>query len=683
MKKNIFHLIILLFLINIFSMNTNSSNLAAKENFTPEQLNSLHRISEVQLSPDGKWILYTIASPNIAENRSFRDLHLISIDGKEKKQLTNNPESEYDAVWMPDSKHILFVATRDEKSNIIKLNIENKKEEIIYSDEQSISNLKISPDAMNVSFTKDVKTRKTSSDIYPDLAKAKVRMYDKIPVRHWDHWLDENNSHLFVYNIEKKSIKDLNEGEQFDVPVQPFGGKEQICWSPDSKEIAYTSKKVYEYAESTNNDIFIYNFQDGSINNITAKMFGADFAPLYSPDGKWVAFQSQKRAGFESDRIRLMLYERKTGNITELSSTLDQWVGHFVWAPDSKSIYLSAEDGPVVQVYQMEVQGGKWKIISEGRVNYDGDLNISPDGKTIVVGRRDMQHPFDIYTVSVKGGAATQLTDVNSEFYKNLKPVEIRERWISSRDRKKVHCWVIYPPDFDSTKKYPMLTYCQGGPQSTISQYFSYRWNFYLMASQGYVVLAPNRRGMPGFGQDWCDAITGDWGGLPMQDILYATDDMLKEPYIDKSKVAAVGASAGGYAAFWLAGNHNKRFAAFIAHSGVFNMTSKYGSTEELWFPNWEYGGPYWENDEFYKKNSPHMFVDKWDTPILIISGEKDFRVPYSQALEAFTVAQVKRIPSKLITFPEENHWILKPQNAVHWQREFFAFLKKYCKKEE
>lgn len=282
-----------------------------------------------------------------------------------------------------------------------------------------------------------------------------------------------------------------------------------------------------------------------------------------------------------------------------------------------------------------------------------------------------------------KGGAATQLTDANGEFYKNLKPVEIRERWISSKDRKKVHCWVIYPPDFDSTKKYPMLTYCQGGPQSTISQYFSYRWNFYLMASQGYVVLAPNRRGMPGFGQDWCDAITGDWGGLPMQDILYATDDMLKEPYIDKSKVAAVGASAGGYAAFWLAGNHNKRFSAFIAHSGVFNMTSKYGSTEELWFPNWEYGGPYWENDEFYKKNSPHMFVDKWDTPILIISGEKDFRVPYSQALEAFTVAQVKKIPSKLITFPEENHWILKPQNAVLWQREFYAFLKKYCKKEK
>ncbi len=664
-------------------MSNNLSNLNAKENFSAEQLNSLHRLSDIQVSPDGKWILYSLSTPNIEENRSYRDLHLISIDGKEKKQLTSSPENEYDAVWFPDGKHILYIVRKNEKSNIIKLNIDTKQEETLYSDEQSLSNLKVSPDKKYLSFTKDIKLRQASADIYPDLAKAKVRMYSKLPVRHWDHWLDVTNSHLFIYNIENKSLKDLIEGEQYDVPVPPFGGKEQICWSPDSKEIAYTSKKVFDIAESTNNDVFVYSVQDGSTKNISSQMFGADFAPLYSPDGKWIAFLSQRRAGFESDRIRLMLYDRKTENISELSSSLDQWVGQVVWAPDSKSIYLSAEDGPVVQVYQMELPSGKWKVISEGRVNYDGELNISPDGKTIVVGRRDMMHPTDIYSFPAKGGAATQLTNVNEETYKNLKPIEIRERWIQSRDRKKVHCWVIYPPDFDSTKKYPMLTYCQGGPQSTISQYFSFRWNFYLMASQGYVVLAPNRRGMPGFGQDWCDAITGDWGGLPMQDILYATDEMLKEPYIDKSKVAAVGASAGGYAVFWLAGNHEKRFSALIAHSGVFNMISKYGSTEELWFPNWEYGGPYWENDEFYNKNSPHKFADNWDTPILIITGENDFRVPYSQALEAFTVAQLKRIPSKLITFPEENHWILKPQNAVLWQREFYDFLKKYCLKEK
>lgn len=682
MKKNIYSLLTVLLLITI-SMSNNLSNLNAKENFSAEQLNSLHRLSDIQVSPDGKWILYSLSTPNIEENRSYRDLHLISIDGKEKRQLTASPENEYDAVWFPDGKHILYIVRKNEKSNIIKLNIDTKQEETLYSDEQSLSNLKVSPDKKYLSFTKDLKLRQASADIYPDLAKAKVRMYSKLPVRNWDHWLDETNSHLFIYNIENKSLKDLIEGEQYDVPVPPFGGKEQICWSPDSKEIAYTSKKVFDIAESTNNDVFIYSLQDGSTKNISSQMFGADFAPLYSPDGKWIAFLSQRRAGFESDRIRLMLYERKTENISELSSSLDQWVGQFVWAPDSKSIYLSAEDGPVVQVYQMELPSGKWKIISEGRVNYDGELNISPDGETIVVGRRDMMHPTDIYSFPAKGGAATQLTNVNEETYKNLKPIEIRERWIQSRDRKKVHCWVIYPPDFDSTKKYPMLTYCQGGPQSTISQYFSFRWNFYLMASQGYVVLAPNRRGMPGFGQDWCDAITGDWGGLPMQDILYATDEMLKEPYIDKSKVAAVGASAGGYAVFWLAGNHEKRFSALIAHSGVFNMTSKYGSTEELWFPNWEYGGPYWENDEFYNKNSPHKFADNWDTPILIITGENDFRVPYSQALEAFTVAQLKRIPSKLITFPEENHWILKPQNAVLWQREFYDFLKKYCLKEK
>jgi dipeptidyl aminopeptidase/acylaminoacyl peptidase len=411
-------------------------------------------------------------------------------------------------------------------------------------------------------------------------------------------------------------------------------------------------------------------------------MDGFDMHPGYSPDGRWIAFHSMKRPGFEADRIRLMLYDRESGATKELPEKLDQWVGQYVWTPDSREIYFSSGTEGKVPIFRVGLANGRWKQITEGRYNYDYGLDITPDGKTLVYGKRNMMRPPEIFSYDIQNNTETQLTHANDKKYEDLAPVDIEEEWFKTADGKMLHTWVLFPPGFDREKKYPMITYCQGGPQSTISNYFSFRWNLYLMASQGYVVVAPNRRGMPGFGQAWNDAISGDWGGKPMRDILLATDNFSQRKYIDSNRISAVGASAGGYAAFWLAGNHEGRFSAFISHCGVFNLVSMYGSTEELWFPNWEYGGPYWkkENKKFYDEHSPHMYADNWDTPIMISTGEYDFRVPFTQSLEAYTVAQVKGIPSKLVIFPEENHWILSLHNALLWQHEFFGFLEKYCK---
>ncbi|MFP4369906.1 MAG: S9 family peptidase, partial [Candidatus Kapaibacterium sp.] len=469
-----------------------------------------------------------------------------------------------------------------------------------------------------------------------------------------------------------------------DVPLKPFGGVKEIAWAPDSKQIAYTSKKVQDPEMSTNSDIYLVNLENGKPTgrhiNITQGMEGFDKQPQYSPDGKYIAFHSQERAGFESDRIRLMLHDRKTFDNFDLTSTFDNWVSEKIWAPDSKTIYFTAGTKGTVQIFKMSVPDGKWDVVTDGWYNYGQGMDITPDGTELIFGRQSMVHALDIWKMKLADGVISRLTDINQQIYKDLKLPEIKEKWITSTDGAKVHCWVIYPPDFHESNEYPMITYCQGGPQAMIGQRFHFRWNWYLMASKGYVVLCPNRRGVPGFGQEWNDAISMDWGGLPMDDIMAATDAMTIEKYIDRERVAAIGASAGGYAAFWLAGNHEGRYAAFLAHCGVFNLESMYGSTEELWFPNWEYGGPYWEDRKNYEQNSPHRFARNWDTPIVISTGERDYRVPYTQSLEAFTVAQVKGIDSKLLVYPEETHFIASPQEYIIWDNEVFDFLDKYCK---
>ena len=650
---------------------------------TPRILTSLKRVGDPQLSPDGKKILYTVTIPNIKENNSKTIIYMLNLPLQIDTRMFVTDKKHYSPRWFPDNNRIAFISTESETPQVYITDTSFSKPKKITDAEYGVSNLLISPNGKYISYTTDVKIDKTPQEKYPDLNKAKVMIFEDLPIRHWDEWIDDKWRHLFIQPVGGGDPIDVMPNERFDTPLKPFGGVSQIAWSPDSKEIAYTCKKVDDFEWSTNSDIYVYNLETGETKNITESLPSFDMEPLYSPDGKWIAFHSQKRPGFESDRIRLMLYNRQTGKIHELSKTLDQWVGQMIWSPDSKYIYFSANDGPVVPIYRIDVATGDWKILFEKQMNCDRGLQITPNGKYLIFGGRNMMQPTELYSIRNDGEQFTQLTFVNEQVLRQLKKVDIRSRWFTSTDGKKFHTWVIYPPDFDSTKKYPLITYCQGGPQATISQYFSFRWNLYTFASQGYIVVAPNRRGMPGFGQEWNDAISKDWGGMPMTDILVATDEVAKEPYVDKDGMAAIGASAGGYAVFWLEGHHEGRFSAFVSHCGVFNFESEYGSTEELWFPNWEFGGPYWEKENkiYYDKFSPHNYADKWDTPILISTGMLDFRVPYTQSLEAFTVAQVKGIPSKLLVFPEQNHWILKPQESILWFNEVFDFLDKYCKK--
>lgn len=652
--------------------------------FTPELLLSLKRVGHPKISPDGNYLLYSVGIPNLKENKIITNLYLIRLEDYSIQQITNDSTPKSDYQWLPDSKKVVFISSKDGKSEVFSMDIITREIKQITHTINGVNAFKISPNGKWIAYATDVKILKTPNEKYPFLNKAKIRIYNKLPIRHWDEWEDEKFSHLFIQSLEGNELLDIMKDEPYDCPDKPFGGSEQFAWSPDSKELAYTCKKVDDYALSTNTDIFIFNLENQQTNNITNGMLGYDKNPLYSPDGKWIAFHSMARPGFESDRVRLMLYNRQTKKIFELSKNLDQWVGEFVWHPKSDKIYFSAEERGTVQIYEIFIEDGFWQIITTGYFNYDGGLEIHPNGSTLYFGKRFFLRPYEIFAMKIEtpNPIQIQLTFENEDVYRELKPIRFEEKEVKSKDGKNIHTWILYPPDFDSTKKYPLITYCQGGPQSTVSQFFSYRWNLFLFASQGYIVVAPNRRGAPGFGQKWIDAISKDWGGKAMQDILDVTDYISKEKFVDPNRRAAVGASAGGYAVFWLEGNHNKRFAAFVSHCGVFNLESKYGSTDELWFPNWEFGGPYWEekNKPIYDRHSPHRYAKNWDTPILISTGEKDFRVPYTQSLEAFTVAQIKKIPSKLIVFPEQNHWILKPQEQILWYYEVFDFLDKYCK---
>lgn len=651
-------------------------------NFTAKELYKVKRLSEAQISPDGKWILYVLSNPVVADNKLYKDIWAISIDGTEFKQITNDDFADYNPRWSPDGKQIAFISTREETPQIYKMDFPDGKPIKVTDIAEGIGNMAWSPDGKYFSYTAEVKLDETPADKYPEFEKANIRIYDQIPARHWDHWIDENYSHLFIIPVEGGESKDINKDEKYDTPLAPFGGAEEIGWSPDGMQIAYTSKKLtgLDFVKTTDSDIYLFDIETGETKNITQGMLGFDKAPLYSPDGKWIAFHSQERGGFESDKIRLMLYNRDNSEIKDISINIDQWIFENTWAPDSKSLYVTATDSGTVKLFNIDIEGNV-TLINDGWYDYHSPM-ITKDGNHLVYAKESMMRPSDLFTLRLDSKEEKQITELNKELFEYIIDAKIEEKWIPSTDGKLVHCWVIYPPNFDPNKKYPMISYLQGGPQSMISQRFHYRWNYFLMASNDYVMLLPNRRGLPGFGQAWNDAISGDWSGMPMTDILAATDYMKKEPYIDSDNIGAVGASAGGYAAFWLAGNHDGRFSAFISHCGVFNLESMYGSTEELWFPDWEYGGPYWEdkNKAFYEKNSPHNYVKNWNTPILITTGEFDFRVPYTQSLEAFTAAQAQGIDSKLIVFPEETHFIAKPQEFIIWQTEFFNWLDKYLK---
>lgn len=656
-----------------------------KDVLTPDTLWSLSRCGDPQLSPDGKTLSFEVSRPDFAENRSNTDLNLLDLASGRITKLTTHPKSDKNARFSPDGKRIGFVSTRDGAPQIYVIAIDGGEAQKITRVEAGVGNFSWCPDGKRIAYTSAVKIDKTVKDRWPDLTKVDAAIYDDLLFRHWDSWSDGTYSHLFVANADGSNAVDLMPGERFDTPLVPNGGPEEIAWSPDGKQLAYTAKKGSNQARSTDADIYVVTFgEDGKPTTtcVTEGMDGSDRYPLFSPDGRYLAFQSMQRPTFEADRVRLMLLERASGKLSELTTSFDHWVGDMVWAPDSKTLYFSAVVRGASQLHRIGLDA-KVEALTSGIHNID-HVQVSRDSSTLYALKTSWLRPPEVVALPAAGGPPKVLTDVNGEAYSKLDLPSVEERWVKATDGKDLHCWVIKPPGFDPSKKYPLLTYCQGGPQSPVSQFFSARWNFHVMAARGYIVVAPNRRGLPGFGQAWNDAISLNWGGQAMQDYLAATDSLLTEKWIDRSRVGAIGASFGGYSVYWLMGhNESDRFRCMVAHCGLFNLESFYGGTEELWFPDFDLGGPYWESQELkdgYDRNSPHRFVQNWKTPLLVIHGEKDFRVPVTEGIQAFTAAKLRGCDARFLYFPDEGHWVSKPQNGVLWQRVFFEFLDGYLK---
>jgi len=545
-----------------------------------------------------------------------------------------------------------------------------------------LEGFKISPDEKSIVTIEAIKTKKTLADKYPDLPKANARLEDDLMYRHWDHYDDYMSRHLFVHEVIDEATGstvmpigvDVLKNEIYDGVIPPFGGTEQYCFSLDSKKLIYTSKKLKgkEFAQSTNSELFEYSIDTKKTRTLTVGYAGYDNNPSYSSTGI-LAWTSMARNGFEADKNDIII-RGLDGKDINLTATCDQTIVSYTWHPNGKFIYFISPTKGTEQIFEIDLKTKKIRQVTTGQHDY---VSLSIFGETIFAGRQSMIAPTDLFAVPIKKGTITQLTTANTELLSKLSLPKVEERWITTTDGKQMLVWMVLPPNFDENKKYPSILYCQGGPQSMVSQFFSYRWNLALMASQGYVVIAPNRRGLPGFGQEWNDAISKDWGGQAMKDYLSAADDSFTLPYIDKNRMGAVGASYGGYSVYMLAGIHENRFKTFISHCGLFNLESWYGTTEELFFANWDHKGPYWqtENKENYTKNSPHNFVQNWNTPMLVIHGGMDFRVPESEGMQAFQAAQLLGLRSKYLHFPTEGHWIQSPQNGLLWQREFFEWL--------
>jgi dipeptidyl aminopeptidase/acylaminoacyl peptidase len=652
------------------------SQLAAQKVLTPEMLNTLHRVGGLTLAPDGKHLLFTVSTPDIAANKSATKIYLLDLtDAARKPAEVAVGRSPY---WLPGGVAYAWVA----KDGVVYRHLYEDGPDRVIKVSGGVSNLHWSPSGDHIAFTQSVKLDQLVTEKYPDLPQANARAYDDLLIRHWDQWHEGAYSHLFVQPVEGGgAATDLFPEERVHTPLMPFGGAEQIRWSPDGKELCYTARRVPDPEASTDSSLWVVPVGGGEHRNLTEGMPGYDQEPRYSPDGRWIAFSSMARASFEADRVRLMLHDRKSYTNRELLPDFDASPHDVTWSADSKQLFFTVDVEGATQVYKTAIDEPKAVPVTKGRHRLSS-IQLTPDAKTIYAMMTTTERAAEVVRIDVDSGRITMVTDVNRDAYKGMSLPVVEAEWFEATDGKKVHAWIIKPPNFDATKRYPMLLYCQGGPQSMVGQWFSYRWNFHLMAAQGYVVAAVNRRGLPGFGQAWNDQISRDWGGQAMRDLLSVNDAMTKRDYIDEDRVGAVGASFGGYSVYWLMGNGGDRFRCMISHCGVFNLESMYLATEELFFVNWDMGGPFWASPEVaegYRQFSPHRYVKNWRTPLLVIHGEHDYRVPYDQGLQAFTAAQVQGVTSRLLLFPEEGHWILRPQNGVLWQREFFAWLDRFC----
>jgi dipeptidyl aminopeptidase/acylaminoacyl peptidase len=683
------------------------------DQMTPEALWAMSRIGGYQASPDGQHIVFQTGYYSVEENKSHQVLWMMLADGTEQKQLTTDADNETDAQWL-DNETIAFL----KGGEIWKMKLDGGQRKQLSETEGKVEGFLFSPDGTKVILLKSIDFNDIIKKNPEDLPKATGRLVTDLMYRHWDHYV-ESIQHPFVAEVTEDGIKDgidILEGEPYECPMEPFGGMEQLAWSPDGQSIAYTCRKKTgtAYSISTDADIYIYNIGTRETKNLCkpadytepeinptktmkyqkvnakdnlANNVGYDTNPKFSPDGKQIAWLSMERNGYEADRQRLCICDLATGEKKYVTESFDSNVDDYCWAPDAKTLYFIGVWHATENLYRTNLDGEVNPVCIEW-ADF-GSLQMLND-KALLAEQHSFLAPADLYVVtpgdSIKDTKAVQITQVNKEILDQLAKPSVQQRWVKTSDGKEMLTWIILPPNFDENKKYPTLLFCEGGPQSPVSQFWSYRWNFFIMASQGYVVVAPNRRGLPGFGQEWLEEISGDWTGQCMKDYLAAIDDAANNlPYVDKDKLGAVGASFGGFSVYYLAGHHDKRFKCFIAHDGAFNLEAMYTETEENWFSNWEYDDAFWNKDRTANadktyKNSPHLFVDKWDTPILCIHGEKDYRINATQGMSAFNAARMKGIEAELLIFPDENHWVLKPQNGILWQRTFFNWLDRWLK---
>lgn len=657
---------------------------------TPEALYAMGRIGGMAVSPDGRKVVYEVSYYSVEQNASHKTLYLMNADGTGNSLLTTTSDNELSPTWIKDGQKIAFLSNASGSYQIWEMNPDGQGRKQLSFMEKSIDGFIFAPDECQVLMVMPVENPLIKATQYADLPKATGRIANDLNFRHWDSWVDEL-PHPFVAPFDGSKVSDVTldilEGEAYESPMLPFGGTEQLAWSPDSKGVAYTCRKKtgLEYAKSTDSDIYYYNIHDGNTVNLCKlegaedRNMGYDTNPLYSPDGKWLAWQSMEHDGYESDRNRLYLMNLETGEKKSISEAFDSNVETFIWNDNSREIYFIGAWHGKLSIYRTDL-AGNITTINEDVCDY---TSLAQAGTRLLAGRQSMTHATEIYSIDIRRGMAERITRENDHIFGQLDNVKVEERWIKTTDGQDMLTWVIYPPKFDPEKKYPTLLFCEGGPQSIVSQFWSYRWNMRIMAANGYIVVAPNRRGLPGFGSKWNEDISGNYGGQCMTDLLTAIDEVAKEPFVDNDRLGCVGASFGGFSVYWLAGHHDKRFKAFIAHDGIFNLQQQYIETEELWFTDWDLGGPYWEKNATTERSyaaSPHLFIEKWDTPILCIHGEKDFRISYSQGLAAFNAAIERGVPAQLLLYPDENHWVLKPQNAIMWQRTYFEWLDRWLK---
>ena len=689
---------------------TRDISIVKSDLMTPEVLWSLGRIGDVKISFDGKKAVYSVSYYSIEQNKSKSVLYLFDMKSCAETRLTQGDNSESSAVFINNDTQLLFLS----KGQLWIMNTDGSGRKQVKTD-GDVDEFLLSPDEKKIILIRQVETTASIQKNPADLSKSTGMVINDMVYKHWDHFV-KTIPHPFVACITNGVIgkeTDILNGQPFECPMLPFGSVEELSWSPDSRTIAYSCRKKTgrAYAMSTDSDIFLYDTQTGSTTNICKPAgyqekdydctrslqtqsvndnldlnMGYDLLPKYSPDGKYIAWTSMPRDGYESDRTRLCVYEIATGKKTYITESFESGVDTYCWDLSSKSLYFTGTWHGTTQAYSVDLNGTIKKLTLG---DYDYSISCAlPDGKQLLVKKQSMSRPNELFVLNTKAKPEknlTQITHENNGFFEHLSMGDVKERWVTTVDNKQMLCWVVYPPHFDSKKKYPTLLFCEGGPQSPVSQGWSYRWNFQLMAAKGYIVILPSRRGVPGFGMEWLEEISGDYTGLCMQDYLSAIDDLCKESYVDRDRLGCVGASFGGFSVYWLAGHHDGRFKAFIAHDGIYNTQQQYVETDELWFPNWDLKAAPWRHDvkaaQKVYADSPHLSVDKWDTPILCIHGMLDYRIMFTQAESAFQAARMRGIPAQLLLFPDENHWVLKPQNAMLWQRTFFGWLDKWLKK--